>query len=233
MLILAIDTATPTCSVAVTRNHLLLAETTFTGGRTHATRLMTLVEDTLTLSGVDKMDIDGFAVSKGPGTFTGLRIGISTIKGLAFALNKPIAGVCSLEALAWQFPFASMDIIPMIDARRGEVYYSRYRFDEGRFTKQGDMGVAPPEKAVDGEKSPVLLVGSGVWSYKDVIIGCLGNNAVFAHESQNAIRASSVAMIGLRKIKDNGGVDAETIAPLYLRKSDAQIHRASKKSGPE
>ncbi len=229
MLILAIDTATPSCSAAVTRGRRLLAETTFLGGRTHSTHLLKVVEGVLSMACVEMQDIDGFAVSVGPGTFTGLRIGISTVKGLAFALNRPVAGVCSLEALAWQFPYASVDIMPMIDARRGEVYFSKYGFEKGQIVNLVKPCVASPEKAVVGEIQPVLFTGSGAVLYKNEIERHLGENALFSHDSQNTIRASSVAMLGLKRMKNNGGFDAETLTPLYLRKSDAQIHLEARK----
>ncbi len=104
MKILAVDTATKGCSVAVTENSILLTELTLVSSRTHSKHLMGMIETAFSMSGLTVNDIDGFAVTKGPGSFTGLRIGISAIKGLASAAGKPVAGVSTLDSLAFQFP---------------------------------------------------------------------------------------------------------------------------------
>ncbi len=118
MKILALDTATKSCSVALTENGRLCAELTTLKDQTHSKHVMDLIHSVFEISGVSISDVDGFAVTIGPGSFTGLRIGISTIKGLAHAVGKPIVGISSLKALAWQCTDQNFLICPLLDARK-------------------------------------------------------------------------------------------------------------------
>ena len=121
MRVLAVDTATYSCSVAITDGDRLLSETTLVSGETHSRHLASLIEALTQTAGLSLEQMEGFAVSRGPGSFTGLRIGISTVKGLAVAGNRPMVGVSTLAALAWQVGPTDHLICPMIDARRDEV----------------------------------------------------------------------------------------------------------------
>jgi tRNA threonylcarbamoyladenosine biosynthesis protein TsaB len=132
MRVLAVDTATTSCSVAIVDKTSLLSEFTLYREQTHSKHLMDMIKAALRMSGLNFSDLDGFAVTRGPGSFTGLRIGISTIKGLAVVLEKPVVGVSSLEALALQVSYSRDLICPILDARKGEVYFSRYRFLNGQ-----------------------------------------------------------------------------------------------------
>ncbi|MEE8553621.1 MAG: tRNA (adenosine(37)-N6)-threonylcarbamoyltransferase complex dimerization subunit type 1 TsaB, partial [Desulfobacterales bacterium] len=148
MKILAVDTATKSCSVAIVDNESLLAEVTIVREQTHSKHLMEMINTVTGLSGLTVSELDGFAVTRGPGTFTGVRIGISSVKGLAVASDKPVVGVSSLDVLAMQASLSSYLICPLLDARRGEVYCARYRFRDGNLKKEIEEQVFPPEKAV-------------------------------------------------------------------------------------
>ena len=126
MIILAIDTASRSCSVAVVDGDGIMAEINDASGETHSRHLMAMVDQAVAMSVKRIGAIEGYAVTRGPGSFTGLRIGISAAKGLAEAAGRPLAGVSSLEALAWQVAQSDAIILPMLDARRKEVYAARY-----------------------------------------------------------------------------------------------------------
>jgi len=124
MRILAVDTATKSCSVAIVEKESIIAETTLFIEQTHSKHLMKMIDTALNLSGLTVSELDGFAVTRGPGSFTGLRIGISSIKGFAMASGKPVVGVSSLDSLAMQCCFSPYLVSPLLDARKGEVYYA-------------------------------------------------------------------------------------------------------------
>jgi tRNA threonylcarbamoyladenosine biosynthesis protein TsaB len=223
MRILAVDTATTSCSVAIVDGVSLAAEFTLNRIETHSKHLMEMIGTVLKISGFDISTVDGFAVTKGPGSFTGLRIGISTIMGLAAASGKPIVGVSSLEALAVQVPLAQDLICPLIDARKGEVYFSRYKFISGHLKRQIDEHVSCPEKVFDDVKGSCLFVGNGAVLYKNMILEKLGCSAAFAPMVNNTIRASTVAHLSMTNFKSKNNDKIEKFSPHYIRRSDAEL----------
>lgn len=233
MHILAVDTATKSCSVAIVDKELLLAEVTMVSGQTHSKHLMGMINTVIGLSGLTVSGLDGFAVTQGPGSFTGLRIGISSIKGLALASGKPIVGVSSLDALAMQSAPSSNLICPLIDARKGEVYYSRYRFKDGNLKKETIEQVSSPEKAVFDINEPCIFLGSGALLYQQTIIDKMGALAHFATSFQNTIRASTVAHLSMERFEKNDTDDVSTFVPRYIRKSDAELSIGKKEASAE
>jgi tRNA threonylcarbamoyladenosine biosynthesis protein TsaB len=224
MKILAVDTATKSCSVAVVQEKSLLAEITTVRKQTHSKHLMEMINRVMGLSGLALSELDGFAVTRGPGTFTGLRIGISSVKGLSAASGKPIVGVSSLDALAVQASYFPYLICPLIDARRGEVYFSRYRLRNGQLKKEGDEHVFPPEKAIVDLNEACLFIGDGALSYQQMILNKMGTSAFFASLFQNTIRASTVAYLSMNKFKNNDTDDVGRFVPHYIRRSDAELN---------
>lgn len=227
MKILALDTATPSLSVAVTDGQAVLAEITLSSGETHSKHLMPVIEQMLGLSGLAVADLDGFAVTKGPGSFTGLRIGISTIKGLATATAKPLAGVSSLNVLAVQAGESSFLICPLLDARRKEVYFARYRTEGGVLKRLSVDQVGSVEAVVPEAGKDCLFIGNGVGLYQTVLKKIMGSRAHFEPGFQNIIRAAVVAHLGREKIERNQTDPVDTFEPIYLRKSDAKIKSPS------
>jgi tRNA threonylcarbamoyladenosine biosynthesis protein TsaB len=225
MILLAVDTSTKSCSVAVAEDETLIAEINKVNGDTHSNHLMDMINSVISLSGLKVKDLDGFAVTKGPGSFTGLRIGISTIKGLALASGKPIVGISTLEALAFQFAFSTYHICPMLDARKGEVYFSLQKFEDNILKTEISENVMNPEKVLNYIKGPCIFVGDGALIYNEIISGILGEHAHFALPSHNLIRAASVARLGLDRFKNNDIDDLNTFVPYYIRKSDAEIKK--------
>ena len=224
MRILAVDTATTSCSVAIVDKTSLLSEFTIDREETHSKHLMDMIKAVLRMAGLNFSDLDGFAVTRGPGSFTGLRIGLSTIKGLAVASEKPVVGVSSLEALAFQVSYSRDLICPILDARKGEVYFSRYRFLNGHLKKQTKERVAPPDKAVDDLNESCLFVGNGALLYKEMILEKMGGLASIAPMIQNTIRASTMAYLSMAKFEKNDTDGIEKIMPYYIRKSDAELN---------
>jgi len=225
MKILALDTATRRCSAAIVDNGLVSAELTTVNNQTHSKHLMNMIDTVCEMSGRKIADVDGFAVTRGPGSFTGLRIGISTVKGLAWSLNKPVVGISSLDALAWQCAPGAYLVCTLLDARKHEVYYCRYHFQDGELKKEGTEQVIVPTEAINDIREPCLFVGNGATLYKEEILEKLGELALFAGWNRNSIQASSVAGLSLKRFIHHQTDDVALLVPHYIRKSDAELHR--------
>ncbi|MBN1931991.1 MAG: tRNA (adenosine(37)-N6)-threonylcarbamoyltransferase complex dimerization subunit type 1 TsaB [Desulfobacterales bacterium] len=224
MKILAVDTATESCSVAIVNDGFPVAELTIVSSRMQSKHLMEMIRTVVNMSALSVSDLDGFAVTQGPGSFTGLRIGISTIKGLAAASGKPLVGISSLEALAAQVSKCSNHLIcPFLDARKKEVYFSLYRFESGVLKRQIAEQVLPPNRAFDAIAEPCLFIGNGVRLYQKMISDKLGKAAYFASPHQNTIRAATIAYLSMEKFKKNDTDDISRFIPHYIRKSDAEL----------
>jgi tRNA threonylcarbamoyladenosine biosynthesis protein TsaB len=221
MNILAIDTASRTCSVAVSRDADILAEITDGGGETHSRHLMDMVDRALALSVGSLEAIQALAVNRGPGSFTGVRIGISTAKGLAAAAGIPLVGVSGLAALAWQSAPTARVICPMLDARRREVYCARYRFEAGRLVELAPETVCAPEDAVRDLAAPCVLIGDGALAYRSRLQALLGCDFEMAPAFQHPIRAGVLAHIARPRLERSEN-DLQTLVPMYLRPSYAQ-----------
>ncbi len=223
MRIFALDTATKSCSVAVVDNDHLLAEATTLRTETHSLHLMEMIDRVLHMADSVLDGIDGFAVTRGPGSFTGLRIGISTIKGLVETTGKPMVGVTTLRAMAGQVASGSQLVCPILDARKSEVYFSRYRYEDGRLRRLVEMQAAPIEKAIHGIDEPCVFIGDGAIRHKEMIADALGENALFAPTHQQVLRASTVAVVSMENFLRQQTDEVKTFVPLYIRKSDAEL----------
>jgi len=223
MIILGIETATMTGSLALMDDNRLISEYTLNMKTTHSSRLMPAFDMILNDSCIDKNDINGIAVSIGPGSFTGLRIGLATAKGLAFGLNIPLAGVPTLDALAYNLPYAMYQVCPILDARKNEVYASLYRFENGFIMRKSPYQVLPPEDLSSQINEKTILLGDGVDVYKSFFEEKLGELVTFAPDAQRLPRASVVAEIGLEKLKNGEAIDISSSEPLYIRHADAEI----------
>lgn len=231
MRILAVDTATPSCSVAVWEDDRLAAELTFDRPQTHSKHLMGMVDEVLALCTAAPEEIDGLAVTRGPGSFTGLRIGLAAVKGLAAALDKPVVAVSTLHALASQAAHYPHVICPMIDARRGEVYCALYRIEGRRLRVMAHEAVLPPGEALKGLREPTLFVGSGAVAHRSLLMQGLGEKAVFAPPQSHLIRAGSVALLAMKDFKLGKYANLGELTPRYLRKSDAEISFGQRRGG--
>lgn len=222
MRILSIDTASTTGSVAVVDGDFLLAELTIARQETHSRRLMNMIQGVLEMSGLRLADIDGFAFTRGPGSFTGLRIGLSVVKGLTLISEKPLVGVSSLEVLARQAPDRRPLICPMMDARNKEVYCARYRFSKGCIRLEMDEAAVSPEVAVEGITEGCLLIGDGAHRYRPLFEDVLGSHTEFATPDDGIPRALTVARLSMPRFEAGDTDDVRSVVPVYLRKSYAE-----------
>lgn len=223
MRILAVDTSTRSCSVAIVDGSELLAEIISGNGQTHSRHLMAMIHSALEMAGMNLSMTDGLAFTRGPGSFTGLRIGISTILGLSTATRKPIVGVSGLDALAMQAAAPDMTICPLIDGRRNEVYCARYRWVNGELVKEAAEQVLSPELAISGLNTPALFAGNGAQLYQSLIRDRLGDFARFAPNCQNTLRASTIAWISMKRFETGDVDDIYRFEPMYIRRLDAKI----------
>ncbi len=228
MIVLGLETATNVCGVALISEDRVLAELSVTGRLTHSQRLMPLVEQALAESGVERTAIDGIAVSAGPGSFTGLRIGLATAKGLGFSLERPVLPVPTLDALAfnvWSWPGL---ICPLLDARKAQVYAALYRGDpEGRagLRRLGGywaMDLGSLLDRISAFAGPVLFLGDAVGRYGGAIKERLPEKARFAPVSARFPAAASVAQIGSCLLATGHRPDAAQATPIYIRPSEAE-----------
>ncbi|RJQ49506.1 MAG: tRNA (adenosine(37)-N6)-threonylcarbamoyltransferase complex dimerization subunit type 1 TsaB [Nitrospiraceae bacterium] len=224
MKILAIETATLAGSIAILDDTTgLVGEVRVDVRIAHAERLMPSLEWLLKTSGVSINDIDVFALSIGPGSFTGLRIGLSTVKGLSYATDKPIVPVPTLDAFARTMPFCSRLICPMLDARKNEVYAALYRWDGNTCDKILPETVISPAELLHLVHEPVVFTGDGARMYREVISEGLQENAFFAPPSKMSPSASAVAEIAVEQMKQGKIADPVSLTPLYIRRSEAEI----------
>jgi tRNA threonylcarbamoyladenosine biosynthesis protein TsaB len=156
----------------------------------------------------------------GPGSFTGLRVGVATAKGLGLALGLPVAPVPTLDAMASLLPFADAPVVPILDARKGEVYLSLYRWASDRMGRQWDYLALPPAGVAARLEPPVVLLGDGVAACRPHLAP-LGDGVRFAPETHAVPWAAVVGQLGAAMLDEGRGISAEALLPLYLRPSQA------------
>ncbi len=222
MLTLAFDTSSKSASVAVLRDDVILYDALINNGLNHSEVLLPAIEQACAQAGIKIEEVDLFACTMGPGSFTGLRIGAATLKGFLLAADKPAAGVSSLAALALNAGKTSKKICSIMDAGRGQVYTANYKYDKNGILKQtGDERIINPADVNPDVKKEVVIMDSAAARYADMM--ALDKNTIPA---QQYIRASCVGILGREKYARNELLNAETFAPLYLRSADAQLKTA-------
>ncbi|MCX5851649.1 MAG: tRNA (adenosine(37)-N6)-threonylcarbamoyltransferase complex dimerization subunit type 1 TsaB [Deltaproteobacteria bacterium] len=227
---LALDTSSQSMSVALLRGDEVAVEASPDNAGHHAETIISMVDKVLKSSLSTLREVDLFAVTTGPGAFTGLRVGISTVKGFAYALDKPVVGVSALDALAHNTADAPTpsQVCPMIDAKHSLVYTALYRSCQGgvmgRIT--GETAIMPAEflATLSGE---VVFIGDGARIFESLIRGALSGRARFAPVDCDRIKAGTVGLIGLKKFYVGDIVDAMAMTPRYIRPSYAKPGRRS------
>lgn len=236
MKILAIDTSGPNCSVAIIDDNKVVADFTINNGTTHSQNLVPMVEQVQKFTNIELSDIDAFACSIGPGSFTGLRIGIATIKGFAMSLNKPVLSVPTLLALAYNICNFDGVICSIIDARNDNVYAGIYRSSEEGIELVDDYVSDNVEILIDKLKDfddNIIFVGDGVETYKDLLLENLKSDSKeisFATSHLNCQYALSVARAAKDMAFKNEYNDYNSLSPLYLKKSQAERELDAKQS---
>lgn len=224
MLVLGVDSATRVAAAAIVDDKQLVAELFFNTRKNHSERLLPMIAALMAETGVELADLDGLAVSLGPGSFTGLRIGLATVKGLAQATGKPLVGIPTLDALAWNAWGVPGLICPVIQARRLEVYTALFRWQEGELCRLTPHQAVDPASLVSLLKSyttPVYFLGDGVAPYREVWQQ-LGPRAHFLPLPNNLSRAAPVAMLGEERLRSGRPDDLSRLKPLYLRAAPAE-----------
>lgn len=222
MLTLAFDTSSKTLSVALLRDRAVLYNVILHKEQNHSEVLLPAIDEACRLSNVTVRDMDLFACTLGPGSFTGLRIGVSTLKGLMLATGKPAAGVSTLAALALNVEGKDVIIGSVMDAGRGQVYLAYYRYGEDGVLHQLESEQAQnPQQIVDRYREPVVYVGDGAIRYAGVIRPLSAQKNKMAPADQQFISAAAVGTLALEKYFQNDLLDLTRCVPLYLRSVDA------------
>jgi tRNA threonylcarbamoyladenosine biosynthesis protein TsaB len=205
---------------------------------------MTEIDHALKQARLKVSDIDVFAVSIGPGSFTGLRIGLSTVKGFSYITGKPIVSVPTLHALAWNFPYCRYPVCTMLDARKKEVYAALFRWDNEDFIRviddvsikvdrllgrinENNPPLPPFSKGGEGGFSDekIVFTGEGALLYRNKIIEVMGDKAIFATSEKMVPSPANVASIGIRKAMKREFSEPVSLVPFYIRRSEAEIKR--------
>jgi len=240
-MILGIDTATATASAALVEDGKLILEEArpghpqgapfgSTGRGSHAENLLPLVDTVLKRAGLSLYDVSAFAVSIGPGSFTGLRIGLSTVKGLVYGWKAPVIGVPTLLAVAARVTDWEGLICPFLDARKKEAYAALFRRDARVLKRLTEDLVSPPERIIRQIRSssngePCLLIGDGTKVYGDLIKASLGDRGLLTLGEAYPSTAFAVARLGEERFLKREFDPPATLAPLYLRPSEAELKR--------
>lgn len=233
MRILAVETSTLLGGIAIFDDAQgLIAETKMNVKTTHSERLMTEIAHVIEKASLHLQDIDVFAVSIGPGSFTGLRIGLSTVKGFSLATGKPIVAVPTLEAFAWNFPFCRYPVCTLLDARKREVYAAVFRWEPEGFRRLVNEVSATVEIVLEHmeresvvRSDRILFAGEGVLLYRQVIMERVGGRALFPPPDKMIPAPANVAYLGLQKALRGEFSEPISLVPFYLRKSEAEIKK--------
>jgi tRNA threonylcarbamoyladenosine biosynthesis protein TsaB len=223
LIVLGINTSTLEGSVALVDEKRIIGEHLLGGSRSHSERLIPAIDSLLQESDLDLSSLSGIAVAIGPGSFTGLRIGLATAKGLALASSASLLGIPTLEAMARNLPFCCYPICPLISARKGEVYWALYRFDEERMRCLEEEAVSPPEGMARSIREKTVFIGDGAVEFWDRLQGMLGRKAILGPSYTRTARASVVAEMGLERLRRGECDDPGRLLPRYIRRSEAEI----------
>ena len=232
MTIIGLDSSGLTASVAIARDDTVVAEYSVNYKKTHSQTLVPMLDEITKMTELDLSTVDAVAISKGPGSFTGLRIGSATAKGLGAALNVPIVEIPTTEALAFNMYGTSRIVCPIMDAKREQVYTGIYEFktdgnEEVLFTIEEEMAVPIEEIAekINSYERPVVFLGDGVPVFKGKLQELVTVPMIFASPDKCMQSAGSVAVLGMKYFNEGKTVPASQHAPEYLRLSQAERER--------
>ncbi len=224
MLVFGIDTCCMAATAAIMNEKIMVAQTVINQNKTHSQIMMPQIEQMFNAASVDPTEVDAFAAAVGPGSFTGVRIGVATAKALAQAANKPCIAVSTLEALAFSSKYFDGIISPVLDARRNQVYNALFYGGRDLTRMTDDRALALDELLAElkqyGKK--VLFNGDATLVFEDEIRSTLGELAYFAPKVSNLNLAGAVAEIGLDKLKNGETTGYEKLIPEYIRLSQAE-----------
>ena len=226
--ILALDSTAEVSSVAICKGERLLSEITVNTGNTHSETLLPAVEQALRMAELTVNDIDLFACSTGPGSFTGVRIGVATVKGVAYGKNKPCVSVSTLEALAYNLSGYKGIACPVMNARRSQVYNALFECENGKLTRlcpDRAIAISELDEELRSAGKPIYLCGDG---YEITEKGFKATIAEYVPVRQRYQSGYSVAQIALKKLENNETLSDTELVPIYLRPSQAERERQAK-----
>ena len=221
MKLLFVDTCGAMAGVALGDGGRVVAETNLTLDRRMSTRLLAVIAGLFAEAGMSVAGLDGIGVACGPGSFTGVRIGMATVKGMAQAATLPVVGVSSLALLAANVPFARHQVCALMDARKKEVYAALFRCDPLP-APVGQEWVMPPDRFLQNINEPTIFVGDGVPVYRDLIEARCGDLAYFAPSFCSHPRGACGIVLSREAFLRGEGIQPERLDPVYIRASEAE-----------
>lgn len=230
MLLLAIDTSTSTGGVALRNEDGLIGALSVSVDLTHSEGLMPALDALLQRCGVALQDVGAVACSVGPGSFTGLRVGVAAAQGIAAARDLPCAAVPTLELLARQAPHAGVQLCPLIAARKGWVYTRLYAWFDGAPQPRSDELYIEIDEVVSLIKEKTLFYGPAAPSYRNILANVLGDDYVDAPDTLNTPNPAVLAELAFKKIQNGGAVSADALLPHYLAASQAEVNWKQRRS---
>ncbi len=225
MHILALDASTKTLGVAIATEDTLCGEINLNVGKTHSQRLLPVLENLFVQMELSLRDISAIAVTVGPGSFTGLRIGLATAKGLAQALAIPVVPIITLDALAFKARGYTGFCAPVLDARKNEIYCAFYDSNGQNIFLPAALPPAEFFNLLSDCPGPINFLGDGAKMYWPQIYDTLGKKAILLPEESRLFMASAVAMLGMAKLQAGEVVQPGDLLPVYLRASEAEVRR--------
>ncbi|QGG49102.1 tRNA (adenosine(37)-N6)-threonylcarbamoyltransferase complex dimerization subunit type 1 TsaB [Heliorestis convoluta] len=231
MYVLGLDCSTTVTTIAIVSDEKVIAETFLHTQGTHSERLMPALEQTLALSRCKLSDLHGFAVAIGPGSFTGLRIALASVKGMAHPLGLPVVAIPTLDALARNIAHSSAFICPILDARKSEVYTALYEAEGEGMKRLSPYEALSPQQLIQQleskwkeQKKPILFLGDAVPVYRSYLEEAMGPSALFAPPELAYPRGSQVARLGWQRLQSGEEDSLHELAPLYIRPSEAEVN---------
>jgi tRNA threonylcarbamoyladenosine biosynthesis protein TsaB len=225
MKVLGVDTSTNVLSVAIVEDKDIISNLSRTLEKGHSSGLVPMIGEILKRANISLERIDGFAVGIGPGSFTGLRVGVTTMKTLAFSVDKPIKGLSSLDAIAYNGVGAPSPICPIVDAKRDQVYSAIYAWEGKVLKRLSNYLLIPIGRLLKKIKGEVLFLGDGIELYKEEIIKIKKGKAMFAPKSSWFPQASRIAFLGLEAFKRGEMDNPYSLVPMYLYPKECTVRK--------
>ena len=222
MILLGLDASTPKGSVALLMDGQIIAESV--ASSTFSDQLLVLMDEVLGKLDRGLEEVDGFCVTTGPGSFTGLRVGVSLIKGLVLATEKPFWGINTLEAYANLVKPVSQPISPILDARKKEVYTARFKYTSEKLVRETPDQAVSPQELCDLTQEPTIFLGSGVGPYREFLSSRLGNKFIDQAPVKNQTIAASAVQLAFNQFRASPCFDLDALTIHYVRKSEAELN---------
>jgi len=224
MLILGIDTSSPTGSVALLDNDYVISEALLNSSQNYSDKLLIEVDAVFNTSKIKLNQIDGFVITTGPGSFTGLRVGMSFVKGLILATQKPFASINTLDAYAETVQPGPYTVCPVLDARKKEVYTALYNSENGLCVRETPDQAIKPGELCDQIQKPTVFVGNGLVAYQELLSSRLKEKCIHNAPLKKLTVAASASLIASRNLKENFQNNLDSLTINYIRPSEAELN---------